>query len=283
MIKENLEVTRNAKKKVTRICDECGKVEETNLAIIYNGRKYRGKDIDLCASCSCSKKYKYYQRGREHHSWKHGIKNGYKRITIDNGKRVPEHRYIYEKHFGLDLKKKEVIHHIDLNRQNNSIDNLCLFDNHSSHKRCHFNSMEKCGIKLMGDKIWFNFTNKIYTLEHNKISCNREAEIIDLSVFGKQIGVKYPEYHMIDDHGNMIRKKCHVAIAEKMIGRFLYAGEVVHHIDCNHLNNDPNNLVVLTRKMHMESHYSLQRCVAELYKKKFVGFDKKIKEYYIFT
>jgi hypothetical protein len=37
----------------------------------------------------------------------------------------------------------------------------------------------------------------------------------------------------------------HRVVAEEKIGRSLYPGEVVHHKDENHLNNDPNNLVVL--------------------------------------
>lgn len=37
----------------------------------------------------------------------------------------------------------------------------------------------------------------------------------------------------------------HRRVAEEAIGRPLCIGEVVHHLDGNHLNNDPANLVVL--------------------------------------
>lgn len=46
---------------------------------------------------------------------------------------VAEHRLVMEKFIGRYLTKKEVVHHIDGNRQNNSINNLMLFPNQSAH------------------------------------------------------------------------------------------------------------------------------------------------------
>ena len=40
----------------------------------------------------------------------------------------------------------------------------------------------------------------------------------------------------------------HVVIAENMLGRHLFAEEVVHHKDLNKLNNDPDNLMVFATK-----------------------------------
>ena len=40
----------------------------------------------------------------------------------------------------------------------------------------------------------------------------------------------------------------HVVVAERMLGRYLLPEEVVHHKDCNKLNNDPNNLMVFATK-----------------------------------
>lgn len=43
----------------------------------------------------------------------------------------------------------------------------------------------------------------------------------------------------------------HRVVAEKILGRPLRKGEIVHHIDGNHLNNAPDNLQVMTRSEHM--------------------------------
>lgn len=46
----------------------------------------------------------------------------------------------------------------------------------------------------------------------------------------------------------------HRVVAEQKIGRPLTFQDVVHHIDGNKLNNDPANLVVITRREHMAEH-----------------------------
>ena len=55
----------------------------------------------------------------------------------------------------------------------------------------------------------------------------------------------------------------HRVIAERKLGRPLKKGEIVHHIDSNYRNNDPDNLMVLSSQAeHCRIH----------------GFDKKKKE-----
>jgi hypothetical protein len=47
----------------------------------------------------------------------------------------------------------------------------------------------------------------------------------------------------------------HRVVAEKMIGRPLKPGEVVHHIDRNKRNNNPSNLMVLpSQRAHIKLH-----------------------------
>jgi hypothetical protein len=46
----------------------------------------------------------------------------------------------------------------------------------------------------------------------------------------------------------------HRHIVEQREGRRLSSNEVVHHVDGNPMNNDPDNLVVLTRAEHQRLH-----------------------------
>lgn len=50
---------------------------------------------------------------------------------------VPEHRYILEQHLGRPLMRNELIHHIDQNRQNNSLDNLQIVNASEHAGECH--------------------------------------------------------------------------------------------------------------------------------------------------
>ena len=50
-------------------------------------------------------------------------KYGYRQIRV-NGKTIPEHRYIMEQHLGRKLERNELVHHIDGDRLNNTIENL---------------------------------------------------------------------------------------------------------------------------------------------------------------
>jgi len=56
-------------------------------------------------------------------------------ITV-NGKQVLAHRHIMEEHLGRKLEKNEVVHHIDFNKKNNSIENLMVMTD-SEHNRLH--------------------------------------------------------------------------------------------------------------------------------------------------
>lgn len=54
----------------------------------------------------------------------------------------------------------------------------------------------------------------------------------------------YDRYWTIDIDGNRVYKEIHRDVMEKKIGRKLLPNEVVHHIDGNKKNNNPNNLLI---------------------------------------
>lgn len=81
-----------------------------------------------------------------------GFSLGYKKLTI-NGRRILEHRYIVEKSIGRKLKPNEIIHHLDGNKLNNSLNNL-IITNQNNHITTFHNNRPK-----IFD--WNNFDPKI--------------------------------------------------------------------------------------------------------------------------
>jgi len=64
--------------------------------------------------------------------------------------------------------------------------------------------------------------------------------------------------------GAMAYTAQHVLVAEKTLGRPLIRGEVVHHIDGDKQNNDPDNLFVCNRSIHRAVHRSLEVLACQL-------------------
>jgi hypothetical protein len=60
-------------------------------------------------------------------------------IINDRGEviRIPEHRVVAEKKYGRKLRDKEIVHHIDLNKQNNDPDNIFICEDNGHHRRLH--------------------------------------------------------------------------------------------------------------------------------------------------
>lgn len=60
-------------------------------------------------------------------------------------------------------------------------------------------------------------------------------------------------YKKLDD------RHIHRVEAEKKIGRALLPGEIVHHVDGDKFNNDPDNLEVMTQSEHARIHFAEYR------------------------
>lgn len=80
----------------------------------------------------------------------------------------------------------------------------------------------------------------------------------------------------------------HIVVAEKMIGRSLkYYGnnnkdnEIIHHIDFNGFNNDPENLHICNSSDHRTIHNKFGGSIKELYELGVIYFDKEKGEYFI--
>lgn len=64
----------------------------------------------------------------------------------------------------------------------------------------------------------------------------------------------YLEFTASPANGEHAGRYLHQVIAEYKIGRALRPGEHVHHVDENKLNNDPNNIEVMTASEHARLH-----------------------------
>ena len=58
-----------------------------------------------------------------------------------------------------------------------------------------------------------------------------------------------PEHHRADITGHV---GVHILVMEEKLERPMVKGEVIHHKDFNKLNNEPCNLLLLTRKEHQQ-------------------------------
>ena len=70
---------------------------------------------------------------------------------------------------------------------------------------------------------------------------------------------------------NGVQNREHRYIMQDIIGRKLGKNEIVHHIDGNKKNNNPDNLMIVTRSEHAKMHYSE---IAQPKKKAVVRMDK---------
>lgn len=69
----------------------------------------------------------------------------------------------------------------------------------------------------------------------------------------------------------------HRLVMEKVLGRLLETDEIVHHLDGNRQNNQPDNLVLKKRGKHVSEHFKAGHEVREL-RKEIHELQKRIKE-----
>lgn len=136
---------------------------ELNIGISkcnYWLRKYGIKSKHIC--------------GERHPMWKGKNRNpdNYRVISI-NGTPHDEHILVMEKKLGRKIKKGEIVHHIDNNRQNNSSENLYLYSSHGEHSKVH-NELRKMLYNLYVPKVEDLLCKKILIFEDGQYKLNPE-------------------------------------------------------------------------------------------------------------
>lgn len=97
---------------------------------------------------------------------------------------------------------------------------------------------------------------KPHLSEYNRVNNPKREWTIETRTQSRKRALKQTESI---DQGISYRKyygrHLHRVIAEGKIGRKLTSDEVVHHIDGNKLNNNPENLMVVTKEEHARIHH----------------------------
>lgn len=93
-----------------------------------------------------------------------------------------------------------------------------------------------------------SYTVETYRLKRTKycsFSCKQSAATISRNIKSRGTGKGYVKVNKRHEHR---------AVAEKMLGRKLLPGEIVHHKNGNKKDNRPENLEVMTQSEHIKIH-----------------------------
>ena len=126
----------------------------------------------------------------------------------------------------------------------------------------------ECGVK---------FEAKTY--ESNRKYCSRKCQVTSYARkfrLGGENSIAWKGTDTLEstgyvtrrDAGRKRRTRIHILIAEKILGRRLKKGEVVHHINMNKADNRNSNLLICTQSYHRWIHHQMEldwvrRCLKE--------------------
>lgn len=130
------------KPRVKFTCKACGKIRWV-LPSVVKLRTYCSKE------CADKEKMESF-KGENNPSWKGGYyigQNGYRYKRID-GKYVLEHKFVFEKHYGIKVPRGFLVHHKDKNKMNNSIENLEMMT-YKQHSRFHIGKLSDSEYRKM--------------------------------------------------------------------------------------------------------------------------------------
>ncbi len=81
-----------------------------------------------------------------------------------NGRSIKEHRHVMEQHLGRRLTDRERVHHINLDKRDNRIENLHLCKSGSAHSLAHHSINGIIPVLLKRGVITFNRASGVYQL-----------------------------------------------------------------------------------------------------------------------
>lgn len=109
------------------------------------------------------------------------------------------------------------------------------------------------GIRLVRHKLGSGMRgkNRVFSDAHKAAISEGRSKWADKCALGTSVKPNgYVEYTRGEHKGRSV----HVVTMEQRIGRRLKPDEVVHHIDGDRSNNNPNNLALMTRSAHARLH-----------------------------
>jgi len=94
---------------------------------------------------------------------------------------------------------------------------------------------------------------------------------------------KYGYYmiRVVDNQDRISYQKEHRVLMEKFLGRNLEEDESIHHIDGDKLNNDLENLDVVSSEQHTKAYHSLSNIGYQLYRRGLIGYDRESHTYFL--
>lgn len=141
---------------------------------------YRRGGTPVCSQ-PCKNKYMEAPDGKKRNKRGNVIKNGeimIKHANHPNNRKgwILEHRVVMEKKIKRFLKKTELVHHIDMIKNNNGINNLSLINSIKEHNLCHASLNECVAGLIKNNHIIYNDKTKRYEINNETYNKQTESE-----------------------------------------------------------------------------------------------------------
>jgi hypothetical protein len=85
-------------------------------------------------------------------------------VGFRSGKPVYQHRAVVEKNIGRALKSDEIVHHINFDKDDNSLGNLHVFEGRAAHRTAHMSFESVVPILMQKGLLTFNRQTGLYAL-----------------------------------------------------------------------------------------------------------------------